>query len=361
MKSNKFLRLILAVSIVIFCNGASSVLIAQGVKTIIIDPGHGGKISPGAHYNGMYEKNIVLPIALRVGELIEKNMPDIKVIYTRKSDVALDVTIAKDLARRNQLANSSHGDLFVSVHANAAANKSAAGVETIIMGESSVEQQRNEAALYASNREELIDMSDEKTAAIVRAYIQNLQFTYGEYSEALAKLIQKNYGKYGRKLRPLRRQLLMVLYGANMPAVLTEIGFMTNSEEFKYMTSSKGKEEIAQSIYGGIRDYVEMVNGTLDANRTELTEPSEPTEEPEQAEQAIESGYTVQILSSRKVIEPNDSQFKIYRGKVWYVKKQGLYKYKYCVGRYKTHGEANIKLKEVKRYFSDAFVIKADF
>ncbi len=353
MKRNKFLRFILAVSIVIFCNGASSALIAQGVKTIILDPGHGGSISPGAHYNGVKEKDLVLPIALRVGELIEKNMPDIKVVYTRKSDKALDVSIAKDLARRNKLANSSNGDLFVSVHANAAANKSASGVETIIMGESSLEQQRNEAALYASNREDLVDMSDEKTAAIVRAYIQNLQFTYGEYSEALAKLIQKNYGKYGRKLRPLRRQPLMVLYGANMPAVLTEIGFMTNSAEFKYMTSSKGKEEIAQSIYGGIRDYVEMINGTLDANKIE------PADELElETEQALESGYTVQILSSKRIIAPNDSQFKAYRGKAWYIEQSGSYKYKYCVGRYKTREEASAKLKEVKGYFSDAFVTK---
>ncbi len=348
MKRDIFLRIIFLALTVIFYNGASSALIAQGVHTIIIDPGHGGKISPGAHYNGVYEKNLVLPIALRVGELIETNLPSIKVVYTRKSDKALDVTIAKDLARRNALANSSKGDLFVSIHANAATNTSASGVETIIMGESSLEQQRNEAALYANNREDLLDMSDKKTAAIVRAYIQNLQFTYGEYSEALARCIQNNYGKYGRKLRDLRRQPLMVLYGADMPAVLTEIGFMTNSAEFKYMTSKKGKEEIAQSIYGGIRDYITMIEGTLEANRTE----------PESGAATPESGYTIQLLSSKRVLKESDSQFKIYRNSVWYIEKSGAYKYKYCTGRYLSKADASKELVNARKHFRDAFIIK---
>ncbi len=356
MKRDIFLRILLASFIVIIYNGTASAVIAQGVRTIIIDPGHGGKISPGAHYNGVYEKNLVLPIGLRVGELIEKNLPSVKVIYTRTSDKALDVTIAKDLAKRNALANSSKGDLFVSIHANAAVNKSASGVETIIMGESTLEQQRNEAALYANNREDLLDMSDQKTAAIVRAYIQNLQFTYGEYSEALARCIQNNYGKYGRKLRDLRRQPLMVLYGADMPAVLTEIGFMTNSEEFKYMTSKKGQEEIAQSIYGGIRDYIAMVDGTLAANRIEPTSEAKPTAQKESA--VPKSGYTVQILSSKKVLKESDSQFKIYRNKVWQIEKSGAYKYKYCIGKFSSQSEASKQLQEAKKHFPDAFIIK---
>ncbi len=356
-KTNKYLSFVVALLCAIVLNGVSSVVIAQGVRVIIIDPGHGGSISPGATYHGVYEKNLVLPIGLRVGELIEQNLKGIKVVYTRTSDKALDRTIATDLRRRNELANASKGDLFVSIHANAASNSAASGVETIIMGESSLEQQRNEAALYANNREDLLDMSDEKTAAIVRAYIQNLQFTYGEYSEALARLIQSNYGKYGRKLRDLRRQPLMVLYGADMPAVLTEIGFMTNDAEFKYMTSKKGQEEIAQSIYGGIRDYVEMINGTLAANHVSEEEASQNRVTP-QSKTTPRSYYTIQILSSRKVLKDSDSQFKSYRNKVWYFESGTNYKYKYCVGHYATREEASTQLKEVQRYFSDAFIVK---
>ncbi len=356
MKSNKFFSLGLAILTLLFVNGVFSELIAQGVKVIIVDAGHGGSISPGATYNGVKEKDLVLPIALRVGELIESNFKDVKVVYTRKSDKALGATITEDLRRRTALANEAKGDLFVSIHANAAANSSAKGVETITMGESSVEQQRNDAVLYANNREDLIDMSDQKMAAIVRAYIQNLQFTYGEHSVALARSIQNNYGKYNRTLRAERQQLLMVLYGVDMPSVLTEIGFMTNPAEFAYMNSKKGQEEIAQSIYGGIRDYVEMVNGTLAANNLEV---APPKPEPQSAASTQEGGnFTIQILSSRKEIKESDSQFKVYRNNVWYFEGSGRYKYKYCTGRYATSSEAAAQLSEVRKYFSDAFVVE---
>ncbi len=328
-------------------------LIAQGVKVVIIDAGHGGKISPGASYNGVHEKDLVLPIALRVGELVETNLSGIKVVYTRKTDTSLKGTIAADLKERNRIANEANGDLFVSIHANAAASASASGVECIVMGESSLEQQRNESAIYTNRQEELLDMSDEKTAAIVRAYIQNLQFTYGEYSEALAQLIQKNYGTYKRKLRPLRRQLLMVLYGADMPAVLTEIGFMTNSAEFAYMTSKKGQEEIAQSIYKGIRDYVNMVDSSVSTH--EQPSPAPATQPTTKAE---DSGYTIQILVSHSILKEGDSQFKSYKGKQWYFEGNGHYKYKYCVGHYSSREEAQKDLATVRKSFKDAFIVK---
>ncbi len=354
-------------------------LIAQGVKVIVVDPGHGGSISPGATYHGVMEKNLVLPIALRVGELIEQNIGGVRVVYTRTTDAALGKTVVEDLRNRTALANKAKGDLFVSIHANAAASASAVGVETITMGESSLEQQRSDAVIYANNREDLVDMSNEKTAAIVRAYIQNLQFTYGEYSQALARLIQKNYGKYDRTLRKERQQLLMVLYGVDMPSVLTEIGFMTNSTEFAYMTSKKGQEEIAQSIYGGIRDYVEMINGTIQANKTpekqstpkqEAKAPTTPEPQKQQpaatpaaqpqntpAAQSKQEGYSIQILSSRTILNANDSQFKVFRNNVWYFEGTGGYKYKYCTGRYATRQEAEANLKEARKYFSDAFVV----
>lgn len=355
MKTNFFLSVALLLCTIILYNGAHSRLIAQGVKVVVIDAGHGGKISPGATYKGVMEKNLVLPIALRVGELVEKNIKGVKVVYTRKSDVSLKSTIAADLKERNRIANSSNGDLFISIHANAAASAAASGVECIVMGESSLEQQRNESAIYTNRQEELLDMSDEKTAAIVRAYIQNLQFTYGEYSEAFAQLIQKHYGTYGRKLRPLRRQLLMVLYGADMPAVLTEIGFMTNTKEFAYMTSKKGKEEIAQSIYKGIRDYVEMVNGTVTMNQKEVA----PKVETQKTEvNAPKSGYAIQIMASGSILKEGSNQFKSYKGKEWYFEGSAPYKYKYCVGRFATRAEALRELPNVKKVFKSAFVIK---
>ena len=162
-----------------------------GVRVIVIDAGHGGKAFPGAVYGGVKEKDINLAVALKLGALIEKEIPGVKVVYTRKTDTALGDNLNDDLTARADIANKAGGDFFISIHANAAPKAtSVSGAETLIMGESEKETRYNESALYNNNKEELIDMSDENTAAMVRAYIQNLQFTYGQYSEMMARSIR---------------------------------------------------------------------------------------------------------------------------------------------------------------------------
>ena len=246
----------------IFTNVAFAGNIAHGVEVVVIDAGHGGKF-PGAHYGGVYEKDLTLKVALKLGNLVEEGMPGVKVVYTRSTDKTLGADLAADLQARADIANKAGGDLFISIHANAAPRATGVrGVETLIMGESSKEQRYNENALFENNREDLIDMSDERTAAIVRAYIQNLQFTYGEYSMAFARCIQNSYLKAGRHSRGIKPQLLRVLYATDMPGVLTEIGFMSNQQELAYMKSDKGQNEIARSLYQAIRNYSAYVLGT---------------------------------------------------------------------------------------------------
>ncbi|MFR9602896.1 MAG: N-acetylmuramoyl-L-alanine amidase [Rikenellaceae bacterium] len=366
MKSQHFFRFCLIALLAVIAPTLLTPAYAQGVKVIVIDPGHGG-IFPGATYNGVKEKQLTLAVALKLGDIIKKELPGIKVVYTRTTDIELSKKLAEDLHARTMIANNASGDLFISIHANAASNTSAYGAETILMGESSVEQQRNEAALYTANRDELLDMSNEKTATIVRAYIQNLQYTYGQYSEAFARLIQKNYGAQGRKTRALRYQLIKVLYGTDMPCALTEIGFMTNAKEFAYMTSEKGQQEIARGIFGGIKDYVEMVNKTLaptSQSSTSTPQPPQPTQPTVETKPTAAStpsngaktGYTIQILSSSKAIKSTDSQFKSYKGKTWSLTTSGAYKYKYYVGKYSTQAEAQKELAKIKKTFKDAFV-----
>ena len=225
----------------VLMNVASAGNIAHGVEVVVIDAGHGGKF-PGAHYGGVYEKDLTLKVALKLGKLVEEGMPGVKVVYTRTADRTLGADLAADLQARADIANKAGGDLFISIHANAAPRATGVrGVETLIMGESSKEQRYNENALFENNREDLIDMSDERTAAIVRAYIQNLQFTYGEYSMAFARCIQNSYLKAGRHSRGIKPQLLRVLYATDMPGVLTEIGFMSNQQELAYMKSIRGR------------------------------------------------------------------------------------------------------------------------
>ena len=352
-------------------------LVAQntkaGVGVIVIDAGHGG-IFPGAVYGKVKEKDLNLKVALKLGALIEAELPGVKVVYTRKSDIALGKTLNDDLTARADIANRAEGDFFISIHANAAPKATSVyGVETIIMGESEKETRYNESAVYNNNREELIDMSDEATAAMVRAYIQNLQFTYGEYSEMMARIMQSHYAKGGRNARRVNRQLLKVLYATDMPSVLTEIGFMSNAKELAYMNSEKGQNELARMLCNAVKEYVSHIN-RLSGNVVELvsepvattavkSEVAEPTTEKVLsttsavvAAKSVE-GYAIQVLASEKKINLNDGQFKSYRGKVKCYEGTGALKYKYCFGEYDSRAEAQSNLATLRRTFSGAFVV----
>ena len=419
MRTRLFL-LFACAAVTVLMNGATAGNIAHGVEVVVIDAGHGGKF-PGAHYGNVYEKDLTLKVALKLGKLIEEGMPGVKVVYTRKTDKALGTDLATDLQARADIANKAGGDLFVSIHVNAAKSSAARGVETLIMGESPKEQRYNENALFENNREDLIDMSDERTAAIVRAYIQNLQFTYGEYSMALARCIQNNYLKAGRHSRGIKPQLLRVLYATDMPGVLTEIGFMSNAQEMAYMKSEKGQDEIARSIYEGVKDYSAYVLETRRAGEEAAASPKpvkvpetqvgigkEPVRPagqdkasdtsaeksgrkpggkaatPEKAEPQKAAGksgaqkpepqkpagaeaapnqaarplrYTVQVLASAQTVPTSSARFKSYRNKVKQYTAEGRFRYKYCVGEYDTRAAAQKRLAEVRKVFPDAFVV----
>lgn len=363
-----------------------------GVRVIVIDAGHGGKAFPGAVYGGVKEKDINLAVALKLGALIEKELPSIKVVYTRKTDTALGKTLNEDLTARANIANKAEGDFSISIHANAARTTTVRGAETLIMGESEKETRYNESALYDNNKEELIDMSDENTAAMVRAYIQNLQFTYGEYSEMMARIMQSHYQKGGRTVRPVKRQLLKVLYATDMPSVLTELGFMTNKAELAYMNSEKGQAAYARMLCDAVKEYVGHINRMAGVEtvivESKAEEQTVAKEEPKKAESASEQpkkadakkaesvaakataketvkeqaaksaeGYAIQLLASDKRVNGNDSQFKSYRGKVECYEGSGVLKYKYCYGEYKSREEAQRNLSTIRRTFKDAFVV----
>ena len=376
-------------------NGFGANNVAQGVKVIVIDAGHGGTRFPGAGYGGVAEKDINLQVALKLGTLIKNNLPDIKVVYTRKTDMMFSTVLSDDLQARADIAHRNEGDLFISIHANAHRNSEVRGTETLIMGETSMEQRANQNTLYINNKEELLDMSDQKTATIVRAYIQNLQFTYGEYSEMMARLIQEEYTKLGYPSRGVRRQPLKVLYATDMPSVLTEIGFMSNPSDLKHITSEKGQREIAGAIFRAVKQYVENVRRSLlidsstgattpeyeeaPAPKPEAAKPTtkpaakptakptpaakpiaKPAEKPVAKSVVVEKRYAIQLLASAKSIPTTHPELKSYRGKAWVLEGSGSVRYKYCYGDYAEKSAAQKRLAEVRREFPQAFIIAYD-
>ena len=168
-----------------------------------------------------------------------------------------------------------------------------------------------------------------------------------------------------------------------MPGVLTEIGFMSNPEELRYMCSEKGQTEIARSLFNAVRDYVDFVKGiqlieegpaspasdvkddsaaTAQPAKTVASATKDaaasPAGEPEKRDAKIGKGYTIQILASTKPLRPNDWQFKSYKNKVIELRSKGRYRYKYCVGRYRTEAEAKADLAVVRKSFHDAYVVR---
>lgn len=355
------------------CFAGLSGAAAQGLRTVVIDAGHGSSRFPGARYGNVCEKDINLKVALRLGALIEKNMPSVKVVYTRKVDKNFSSELRADLQARADIANRAGGDLFISIHSNASRNTAVRGVETLIMGESSLETRVNEETLFAYNKDEVMDMSDEKTAALVRAYIQNLQFTYGEYSEAMARFIQKQYVKLGRHNRGVRKQPLRVLYATDMPSVLTEIGFMSNPTELKYITSERGQSEIANAIYTAIKEYDALLRRTSlsdTASPSQASASQQPDNVAKPTAGASKPGvskptetkpvavrYAVQILASDRKLDTSSSRFKSYRGKVVVARGQGALPYKYCVGSHTDRKSAQASVATIAKAFPGAFVV----
>ena len=380
MKKFRLLTTLLTLLALLFpYSGFGAKSVAQGVKVIVIDPGHGGTRYPGASYGGIYEKDINLKVALKLGALIEKNMPNIKVVYTRTTDKFFSNNLSEDLQARADIAHRNDGSLFVSIHSNAHRDSAVRGVETLIMGETTNEQRRNENALYVNNKEELLDMSDQKTATIVRAYIQNLQFTYGQFSEMLARLIQNEYVKLGYVNRGVRPQPLKVLCATDMPSVLTEIGFMSNEKDLKHITSEKGQDEIAEAIFRAVNKYVEIVGRSVlvekpaestaepavapqneKSTKTQVKEPVKVQSQAKSKSVSTVKRYTIQLLASVNRISTNSHELKSYRGKVWILEGAGSVKYKYCYGEFPDVASAQKCIAEVRKEFSQAFIVGFD-
>ena len=362
--------------------------------TIVIDPGHGG-YDPGAvaTLNGKQyrESDITLSVALKVGRMIEKNMPQVNVIYTRASDKHWSTNKTRDLQARVDIANKADASLFLSIHCNAAKATSASGAVTLIMGESSPKRiQQNADVIEDAYRDDLVDMSDAATAAAVRAYIQTVQFTLLQNSNTFANLLQKyhkNAVGHGNRRSLVYGQPLWVLCYTQMPGVLTEIGFMSNKHDLQIMATDAGQQKIAKAIYDGFAEYYKIYFGNepqpVEASKVEEPEPApaEVKKEVKQAEQkpapapkkeepkpapapkeqaASDFGYTIQLCASKTRIASNSSEFKSYRGRVREFVTSGTFCYKYCTGIFSSKEEADRKLEEVRKVFKSAYVVGFD-
>ncbi len=224
------------------------------VKKIVIDAGHGGHDS-GALGKFSQEKNVALQVALGLGSLIEKNMKDVQVIYTRTTDKFVT------LHGRAQIANKNNADVFISIHCNATHSKTVYGTETYTMGlrnsnhNLAVAKRENRVILLEDSYEENYQGFDPNApeSYILFSLYQN---AYDDSSVKLAQNIQHQFrNKLGRKCRGVRQAGFLVLWKTAAPRVLVEIGFITHLQEEKYLNSKSGQCHIASGIFRALQDY----------------------------------------------------------------------------------------------------------
>ncbi len=233
------------------------------MKTIVIDAGHGGH-DAGCHGTSAYEKNVTLSVALKLGAMLEKNMPGVKVIYTRKTDEFIE------LHERASISNRHKADLFISIHCNANKNTSAYGTETWTMGLHKTEgnldvaKRENSAILMEKNYDINYDGFDPNSPEAYIMFSLN-QNAFINQSLMLASNVEEEFKKDGRSSRGVKQAGFLVLWRTTMPAILIETGFLTNRNEEQYLASDKGQNELTQSIFTAIKNYKIKMEGEVNA------------------------------------------------------------------------------------------------
>lgn len=368
-----------------FCTGSAE---AKDF-VVVIDAGHGGH-DPGAIGKISKEKNINLNVALKLGKQIQKNCPDVKVIYTRNRDVFIP------LDRRAEIANNAKADLFISIHTNALAkNRTAQGASTWTLGLA-----KSDANLEVAKRENSVILyeSDYKTRYAgfnpnsAESYIifEFMQDKYMSQSVHLASLVQKHFRHTcKRNDRGVHQAGFLVLKASAMPSILVELGFISTPEEERYLNTEAGTTSLANGIFRAFLTYKReqeiRLNGssntilpedvpepamqeekdstTAEAEKKETTrsEPKQAPQRPQQAEKAAtaqteRSGivFKIQILTSSQPLAKNDKRLKGLKD-VDYYKEGGLYKYTY--GASPDYNKVLRTKRSITAQFKDAFII----
>jgi len=350
----------------------------SGISVVVIDPGHGGK-DPGAAIGSDLEKNIVLDIALRLGDTIQSHFPNVKVVYTRSKDVFIP------LHQRANIANKSEADLFISIHVNAVEQTYVKGAETFILGHHRSDENFNVAAKENS----VILLEDNYNTTYegfnpnqAESYIMfaNMQEEYQEQSLLFAEEIQKQFKQKANRVdRSVKQAGFLVLRRTTMPGVLIETGFLSNPSERMFMASKHGRATIASSIFYAFKDYKETIedksNFTLISEEEDIVAKREIKKEPKKLPETkttshritekkesqksnkpveVDLYYSVQILALKRKAEATSANFKQEKN-IFRVKGQNIYRY--FTGKFNSFEEAEEERIRIEKKYQGAFVV----
>ena len=356
-------------------------VLADTSFTLVIDAGHGGD-DPGAVGKFSKEKDLNLKLALKVGELIGQQYPDVKVVYTRSTDVFIP------LQKRADIANKNNADLFLSIHTNAAERKEPRGVETFILGTEKMEKN-----LDVAMRENAVIKLEADYNTTYQGFDPNsidsyimfelMQNSHMEQSLLFAEEVQKRFvGHLNREDRGVRQAAFLVLLKTACPSVLFEMGFISNPEEEKYLNQPASVAQMANALVNAFAAYTHreavkkegvVKTEELKGQQVDTTPPTpavvqptpavapvtpEPTVavEEEQQPQQPKTFYAIQICASKKELSPNDVQLKGYTCDTIHAGEW----IKYFTAPDPERAKVAEKLPELKRLFPDCWIIKVE-
>ena len=319
--------------------------------TVVIDAGHGG-VDPGALGRKSQEKDINFKVSNRLGEMIKEAYPEVKVIYTRTTDVKIP------LARRADIANKANANLFISIHSNASKNKSANGCQTFTLGSGSDAEAKaaamyeNEVILSEDNFEETYKGFDPRSS---ESYIifELMRSHDMELSVKLAEMVQNGMlGTTSLNDRGVSSAGFLVLHRTVMPSILVELGFISNSNDENLIASKEGQEKLARGVFNGFAEYYELYGkGKENKQGNKKTEAS--SKESAVAPAGDRPVFKIQIMASDSKLKSNDKRLKGLDAD--YYTENGVYKYTY--GESEDYNEIQKIKKQISDKFKDAFVI----
>ena len=322
-------------------------LMAQKPFTLVLDAGHGGK-DPGAVGKFSQEKDLNLTLVLEVGKLINEQYPDVKVIYTRSTDVFIP------LQTRADIANKAGADLFLSIHTNSAEKKEPRGVETFILGTDKMEQNLD----VAMRENAVIKLeADYKTTYqgfdpnSIDSYImfELMQNSHMDQSLRFAEQVQQRFvGHLNREDRGVRQAAFWVLHRTACPSVLFEMGFISNPEEERFLNNDSVMTQMAQALVNAFGAYVPKAAKPND----EMSAAEPLNDEP----QVVQTYYAIQVCASKTVLAADDPKLK---GVPCEYIQMGDW-YKYYTAAHTDRAVVAEQLPELKKLFPDCWIIKFD-
>lgn len=341
--------------LIVFSSSVKSQEVTEnlGVKVVVIDAGHGGK-DGGCVGSHALEKNIALSIALKTGKYIEENIKDVKVIYTRTTDVFVE------LHERAKIANRAKADLFISIHVDGFTNSTPKGTSSYVMGLAKSESnlraamRENEAILMEDNYEEKYENFDPNSPESYIAMSLQQSAFLNQSLEIAARIQDQFRERVGRVDRGVKQGPFLVLNQTTMPSVLVETGFISHPEDQKFLAADEGQEYMASAIYRAFKDYKQSIEEKL-LSSFQMADDLKKQQQNSQKKGIEGLVFKVQLATSATKIDLVPGNFKGLK-EVEVYEAGGLFRYTY--GQKATAEEAITAQEEARAAgYKDAFIV----